>query len=162
MFYKYLGFLDRRSCYTRGGESYLKFGGQNLQVDWYVVILFWDKIIYVHAFTYIITKIQQHTIKYTHPYHFIKTPASIKYISSSKESKGVYIIMTCILIGSWLRTSINKINTTSKHNRLHDMLQINKVINTPIIKHSRSYEVKQLLLQSASIIPRNVTNVLTM
>ena len=67
--------------------------------------------------------------------------------------------MTCILIGSWLRTSINKINTTSKHNRLHDMLQINKVINTPIIKQSHSYEVKQLLLQSTYTIPRNVNNV---
>ena len=69
--------------------------------------------------------------------------------------------MTCILIGSWLRTSINKINTTSKHNRLYDMLQINKVINT-IIKQSHSYEVKQLLLQSTYTIPRNVNNVLTM
>ena len=53
-----------------------------------------------------------------HPYHFIKTPAATKYISSSKESKGLYINMTCILIGSWLRTSINKINTTSEHKRL--------------------------------------------
>ena len=69
--------------------------------------------------------------------------------------------MTCILIGSWLRTSINKINTTSKHNRLYDMLQINKMINA-IIKQSHSYEVKQLLLQSTYTIPRNVNNVLTM
>ena len=58
--------------------------------------------------------------------------------------------MTCILIGSWLRTRINKINTTSEHNGLHDMLQINKVVNTPNIKQSRSYEVKQLLLESTS------------
>ena len=34
--------------------------------------------IYMLVPTYIITKIQQHTIKYTHPYHFIKTPAYIK------------------------------------------------------------------------------------
>ena len=71
--------------------------------------------------------------------------------------------MTCILIGSWLRTCINKINTTSEHNRLHDMLQINApIIKQSIIKQSRSYRVKQLLLQSTSTIPRNINNVLTM
>ena len=57
--------------------------------------------------------------------------------------------MTCILIGSWLRTSINKINTTSEHG-LHDILQINKVVNTPNIQQNRPYEVKQLLLESTS------------
>ena len=62
---------------------------------------------------------------------------------------------------SRLRISINKINTTSEHNRLHEMLQINKVIDAPIIKQSHSYEVKQLLLQFTSTIPRNVNNVAT-
>ena len=116
----------------------------------------------MHACTYM--HYYKNTIEYYKiytPISLYKTPASIKYISSSKDSKGVYIITTCILIGSWLRTSINKINTTSKQNRLYDMLQINKVINT-IIKQSHSYEVKQLLLQSTYTIPRNVNNVLIM
>ena len=83
------------------------------------------------------------------------------YVVAKSQREYIRIIMTCILIGSGLRISINKINTTSEHNKLHDMLQINKVINTPFIKQSHSYEVKQLLLHSTSTIPRNINNVLT-
>ena len=46
-----------------------------------------DKIIYVHACTYIITKIQLPAIKYTHPYNFIKTPTSINIYLVAKSQR---------------------------------------------------------------------------